>query len=228
MVTSESSLQSSRTLRNVFVYAGGLTLVIGGGIVTAYNVLGINTQQIFNLQASGSLSAPSVPCLVEPLPTITDPTAVAWEQRFGPDTGAVDREGLTSRTARALERFEKLLTKAGATLTLHSAYRPAAYQAHLQQVWEKWMYELRDNIDPACSQFKSEVYKEFTHHGLLPSQRPATTSDHTRGLAFDATVDLTDLTSKARRRFSVDKVARSCKLRRPNILHDPVHFKLVG
>jgi D-alanyl-D-alanine dipeptidase len=162
------------------------------------------------------------------LPPIEDAEALVFENGLGGSSGAVDVADLTPATARALTRFEQVITSAGATLTVTSAYRPAAYQQHLQAVWDKWMRELRKNVDPACGQLRVEVGEEFIHHSLLETQRPATSSDHTLGLAFDAIVVLPYLKPSRRRRFSLDRLARLCRLRRPNLRHDPVHFRLVG
>ncbi len=90
-----------------------------------------------------------MPCLVTPLPPIQDAVALAFENGFGSSTGAVDREDMIPGAARALDRFERVVGAAGGALTVTSAYRPQAYQEHLQTVWDRWMYELRDNDDPA-------------------------------------------------------------------------------
>jgi hypothetical protein len=219
-------LPVSRRIRRAFVYASGFSFVSAVG-VAIYTVSTIDSQPR-EFSSFAPLVVPSVPCLIEPLPPIRDAVALAFENGLAGSAGAVDVSDLTLATARALTRFEKVLTSAGATLTVTSAYRPAAYQKHLQAVWDKWMRELRNNVDPACVQLRAEVGREFTHHHLLETQRPATSSDHTRGLAFDATVELPDLKPSRRRRFSLDRLARSCKLRRPNLRYDPVHYRLVG
>ena len=65
----------------------------------------------------------------------------------------IDLTGLTPATSRALTRFQRVVGSAGGDLWLTSAYRPPAYQEHLQSVWDKWA-ELRDNQQPGCQ--KSE------------------------------------------------------------------------
>ena len=166
--------------------------------------------------------APDANCSVEPLPEIVDAEAIQFEKDSGPDTA-----GLLPAMAKALERFHKLVTSAGGTFELKSAYRPAAYQEHLQQVWFKWMRELRRNREPGCQALRAQVSEEFTRHNLMESQTPVTSSDHTRGAAFDAIVLMPSLTARRRRRISLDRLALQAGLRRPDIRHDPVHFKLV-
>jgi hypothetical protein len=164
-------------------------------------------------------------CSVEPLSEIYDAEAVRFENEDGPDTG-----GLLPEMAQALEKFRKLVASAGGTFDLKSAYRPLAYQEHLQQVWFKWMRELRFNHQPGCQGLRVQVQEEFTKHKLMPSQMPVTDSDHTRGMAFDAAVMMprpVRTTKKRRVGVSLDRLALMAGLRRPDIRHDPVHFKLV-
>jgi hypothetical protein len=165
------------------------------------------------------------PCLVEPLPAIEDPEALAFEANVG-SSGVVNIEGLTPTTARALNRFEKIVASAGGALVITSAYRPAAYQEHLQEVWDKYM-ELRGNQDEGCAELKAQAQEEFTRHQLLETQRPVAFSDHTRGIGFDAAVTLPNFARKKRRKLGIDHLAYRAGVRRPDILHDPVHFRLV-
>lgn len=162
-------------------------------------------------------------CSVEPLPEIEDPAAQAFEANVG-SAAVVDLSGLTPATAKALTRFQTRVEAVGGVIELKSAYRPASYQQHLQAVWHKWMDELRFNQDPACQTLRSSVQDEFTRHRLLESQHPVAFSDHTRGLAFDALVTL----PRGRRKLTLDRLAWVAGVRRPDILHDPVHFKLRG
>jgi hypothetical protein len=161
------------------------------------------------------------PCMIEPLAELTDPDALLFELSRGSD-GAVQTDGLTAATAKALNRFESIVVSVGGTVTLTSAYRPPAYQAHLQNVWDKWMLEMRDVNVEQCQQLRSEVETEFREHGLLETQRPASISDHTRGMAFDATILLPRIT----RRINADALARRAGLFRPVAAQDPVHFRI--
>jgi hypothetical protein len=163
---------------------------------------------------------PPAPCSVEPLPPITDPEAMTFENATTPDVG-----GLKPAMARALHKFRQLVTSVGGSFELKSAYRPPAYQAHLQEVWYKWM-ELRNHRAPGCQVLRAQVESEFTRHDLLESQKPVTDSDHMRGLAFDAAVTVPAAARLKRRRVSLDRLALLAGIRRPDIFHDPVHFKL--
>jgi D-alanyl-D-alanine dipeptidase len=129
--------------------------------------------------------------------------------------------------SRALVRFQKIVRSVGGSLDLKSAYRPPAYQLHLQRVWDKWM-QLRNNNVAACQDMRAQVRDEFARHDLLETQRPVTSSDHTRGLAFDATVVIPANARIKRRKVTLDSLAHSAGLRRPDIWRDPVHFKFVG
>ena len=175
------------------------------------------------VMAAAATPAPvSGPCPVAPLPPITDPRAEEFN-----DSQAVDTAHLTKGTTRALARFQRVVSAVGGSLDLKSAYRPAAYQQHLQQVWDKWM-QLRSNHDAACRDLRVQVQEEFTRHHLIETQRPVSASDHTRGLAFDATVLLPPHARMRRRKVTLDWLAHFAGLRRPDVLHDPVHFKFVG
>jgi hypothetical protein len=172
-------------------------------------------------------AVPISTCTVSPLDAIDDPDAARLEASVGSDT-VVDLGGLTPAAADALGRFQSNVAAAGGTMVLKSAFRPAAYQQHLQNVWYKWMAELRNNADPGCQTLRAEVSDEFTRHHLMESQHPVTMSDHTRGLAFDATVDLPAHARFRRTRATLDRLAKFAGLLRPAIAADPVHFKYVG
>lgn len=163
-------------------------------------------------------------CSVAPLESISDLSA----QQLEGSLDAVNISGMELAAAGALQRFQKNVKAAGGTITLGSAYRPAAYQQHLQNVWYKWMDELRNNTDRACQYLRAQVHDEFTRHRLIESQHPVAISDHTRGLAFDATVDLPNHARLNRRHVTLDSLARIAGLLRPAIASDPVHYKYVG
>ena len=168
-----------------------------------------------------NLSPSAAACRVTPLPAIADNEALAFETGTSPDTG-----DLKPAMAGALEKFQQLVSSVGGTFALKSAYRPPSYQAHLQAVWFKWMLELRNNRESACQTLRAQVGEEFTRHRLLETQKPVTSSDHTRGLAFDATVVMPRVAWLKKRRVSLDRLALLAGIKRPDILRDPVHFKL--
>ena len=166
------------------------------------------------------------PCLVNPLNEVSDSEALEFEAAVG-TAGVVNIDGLTTHTARALSRFEQLVVSAGGRIVVKSAYRPATYQAHLQELWDKWMLELRHNNDEACAPLRAIVWDEFSRHELLETQRPVSFSDHTRGMSFDAAVYLPRGARLGRRRVGLDGIARMAGVRRPAIAADPVHFRVI-
>jgi hypothetical protein len=163
------------------------------------------------------------PCSVDAIPAIADAEAVSFEEKAG-TAEVVDIESMQPRASRALSRFGVLVTKVGGAMSLRSAYRPAAYQAHLQAVWDRWM-ALRNNFEAGCDAVKTQARQEFAMHRLLESQRPVAVSDHTRGLAFDAAVMLPSRARFGRRRVTLDSLARMAGLVRPALVADPVHFR---
>jgi hypothetical protein len=166
------------------------------------------------------------PCTIAAIPAITDPDALEFESKAG-SAAVVDTANLKPGTAKALTKLEGLVGRVGGSVDLKSAYRPPAYQAHLQAVWDKWQ-DVRNNDQPQCQDLKAQVQQEFTQHHLIATQRPVNSSDHTRGLAFDALVSLPQAARLARRRVTLDYLARMSGVRRVDILHDPVHFKFIG
>jgi hypothetical protein len=165
---------------------------------------------------------PPGPCSVPPIPPLDDDEARSFEAAAG-TSDVVDLQGLTPATAMALERFERSVASLGGTVALTSAYRPPAYQSHLQVVWDRWK-AIRNNPSEGCAVRKAQVMDEFQRHRLLESQRPVNFSDHTRGIGFDAAVSIPGRNP----RLSIDRLATVSGVRRPDVAHDPVHFRLVG
>lgn len=149
-------------------------------------------------------------CQVPPLTPITDAAAQNFE-----NGATVDTAGLNAGMQAALNCLQGAAAAAGGVLTVTSAYRPPAYQAHLREVWDRWN-DLRNRRDPECADLRTQVQQEFQRHGLLLTQRPAAASAHTRGEAFDANWNLP-------RGGNIDTLAANCGLQRP-FATDPVHF----
>ncbi len=164
-------------------------------------------------------------CKVAPLSEIEDQEAMAFEKNA--DTAPVDVEGLMPQAAQALDTLEEMVTSLGGTFELKSAYRPAAYQAHLHDVWVKWVKQLRNNRSSGCRALREEVGAEFTRHQLLVKQQPVPASDHALGLAFDAAIAIPRAARLNGKRVTVDKLAALAGIKRPDIRRDPVHFKLL-
>jgi LAS superfamily LD-carboxypeptidase LdcB len=164
-------------------------------------------------------------CKVAPLAEIEDPEALTFENNA--ESVPADVEGLMTDTAQALDVFRDMVTSSGGTFELKSGYRPPAYQAHLHDVWVKWMKELRNNRTAGCQALREEVGAEFRRHQLLARQQPVPASDHELGLAFDAAVAMPRAARLNRKRVTVDKLAALAGVRRPNSRRDPVHFTLL-
>jgi len=174
-------------------------------------------------------SAPPVPapdaspCMITPLSSLDDPEALAFE-----NGQTLDTSSLSPNTSRAMSRFHAIVSKIGGTFSLRSAYRPPAYQEHLIQVWDKWMFEARNNTEPSCSGVRAEVWNEFQRHQLMGTQRPAVSSDHTRGWAFDAAVQLPSSARWRRKRATLDLLASAAGLFRPVPGTDWVHYRVIS
>jgi len=165
-------------------------------------------------------------CKIAPLTDITDPEALEFEKNA--ETEPANISGMTPDAAEALDSFEGMVAKVGGTFDLKSAYRPPAYQAHLHEVWVKWVKELRGSRRKGCQALREDVAAEFAKHQLLVKQQPVPSSDHTLGLAFDAAVALPRGAKLNGKRMTVDKLAALVGIKRPTIRRDPVHFKLVA
>ena len=165
-------------------------------------------------------------CSVAPLAGIWEPGAASFEASVG-TMAVVDTSGLTEAAASALARLQELVASIGGRLELKSAYRPPAYQEHLQAVWDKWK-SLRYNRQAGCKVLRAEVESEFKRHNLLPSQRPVSDSDHTRGIGIDASVTIPRGARLQRRRLTLDRLIQMVGFKRPDIRHDPVHFRLLA
>jgi hypothetical protein len=168
----------------------------------------------------------SLGCKTAPLDEIVDPEALELEKNA--DTSPAELNGLMPDAAQALDTFKELVNSVGGTFDLKSAYRPTAYQAHLHEVWVKWVKGLRGNRTSGCSALREEVGAEFARHKLLLRQQPVPASDHALGLAFDAAVTMPRVARLNGKRVTVDKLAAMSGMSRPNSRRDPVHFKLRG
>lgn len=164
-------------------------------------------------------------CKVAPLSDIWDSEAMAFEESA--DTAPIDVADLMPDTAEALGTFRDMVTSLGGTFDLKSAYRPPAYQAHLHEVWIKWVKELRGNRSKACAALREEVGAEFARHQLLVRQQPVPASDHMLGLAFDAAVSMPRGARLHGKRVTLDRLAAMAGIKRPSIRRDPVHYKLL-
>jgi len=160
--------------------------------------------------AEGTIKVPG--CSVDDLPPITDTEVQTFENN--PDLS--DETRLTPRMKTELACL-KTAAAAGSP-KVGSAYRPPAYNQHLIDVWEKWIYELKENEEPACTALKTKIHGHFQTHKLLETQPPVEGSLHTLGEAVDVTISLPPAT--------IDGFWPGCRLyRKPSLrISDPVHF----
>lgn len=150
-------------------------------------------------------------CAVSPITPLTDAAALRFE-----NGSSLDETNLQPAMQTALGCLRTAVASSGGALNVSSAYRPASYQAHLREVWDKWRL-LKDNRETGCAELKVAVGNEFRRHGLLLTQRPAGTSNHSAGGAVDmrSTLPLATLLN----------LASGCQLYRPHAVPDPVHFE---
>lgn len=153
-------------------------------------------------------------CDVPPLTRLTDPAVIDFE-----NGNTINTSGLNASTSVGLGCMQQAVQGLHGSFSLSSAYRPSQYQLHLREVWDGWT-ALRNRTDPECMDLKAEYQAEFQRHGLLLSQRPASSSGpHTQGNAFDATIR--DLPTG----HTVDTVANSCNMWRRLPVNDPIHYE---
>lgn len=153
---------------------------------------------------------------VPPLSPITETTALAFEAGNNIDTA-----NFTAQTRLGVDCLRAAAAAAGASFALTSAFRPAAYQAHLREVRDTWK-AVKNLTQIECATIKADVRAEFQRHSLLESQRPAAgnlNAPHSTGIAFDATIRGLPTGQ------TVDSLASGCSLHRPWPVNDPVHFQ---
>jgi hypothetical protein len=157
-------------------------------------------------------------CKLPPLSPITDADAQLFEAQNGQ---VVDEAHLTPQTQTALACFRNAIATHDGTIFLRSAWRPPAYQKHLQEVWDRW-WALRD-LTPEelayCTELVADITEEWDTHDI--DHRPATNSPHPQGRAFDANVNVPG---------GPDGLAQLCGLIRPlpapAPIGDPNHYVL--
>ena len=132
---------------------------------------------------------------------------------YTPDPYGVDIADLTATTQANLTCLQTSVQQAPGALTVVSGYRPQAYQDHLGQVWSQYQ-QIGNMNTQACAAVKSNVQAEWNLHHL--SYQPAAVSNHTSGMAFDATWSLPQ-------GVSIDALAQACNLSRC-VPGDTYHF----
>ena len=127
-----------------------------------------------------------------------------------------DEAGLTPGTQTALNCLRAAVNANGGTFRLRSAYRPASYQTHIREVYDKYQI-VRGWPEGRCSAVRTNVMAEWRRHAPFGA-RPARNSLHSSGRAFDA--NWGTLNAGA----TIDDLARGCNLSRPLPSRDRTHF----
>ena len=166
-------------------------------------------------------------CAVTPLSPLVGADAIAFENGQNVQLG-----GLTAEMRAAVTCLQTTVIAAGGMFhigtqappvdpnnAISSAYRPAEYQLHLREVWDKWQ-ALRDNTSRACQLIRHVVQNEVNKHSLANlAVRPAGASGaHVEGRAIDVNFGATGLTVA-----NVVDHAATCNLVQ-SVPNDNVHF----
>lgn len=153
-------------------------------------------------------------CPIDPLTPITDPDAIEFENGKTLNTQKMQPVALASFSCISTE-----VKSMGASFTMNSGWRPAAYQDHLYEIHKK--INLLLNISKfydGCLPTLNAVSEERKKHGL--KDRVGKTSKHTAGTAFDA------VWSRNISNDQIDSIAEMCGVYRPFRANDPVHFQV--
>lgn len=130
-----------------------------------------------------------------------------------PDPEPVDITAPNFKLGTQLACMQNAIRASNGTSRVNSGYRSAPYNKHLQQVWDKWLELLRAD-QPECAAELATAENHKNAHELVA--RPANSSAHTRGEAFDLSSGLYD--------GILDVLGFGCGLRRPDPISDPPHF----
>jgi hypothetical protein len=180
--------------------------------ITGYRHVSCPSGTQYRYSPNGSVCVSTLQaCAVAPLTPITDPIAIEHEE--GQYAGHPDLDHVTSATSAGAECIVQRATTAHSTPRITSGYRPAAYQRHLREVWDKWQL-LKDDNTVMCSTVKADVRKHWLKHGMV--RQPVVNSNHSSGNAVDiAGVD----------QATADLIAAQCNMQRPEPVNDKVHFQ---
>lgn len=148
-------------------------------------------------------------CPVAALQAMKDPAAVQHERGEFAARSDLARLNAAAMAGQAcmLDRADK------AAVFPVSAFRPAEYQAHLKEVWDKW-HGIANNTSPACKTIKDDLRREWLKHKLV--RDPQTSLPHASGEA----VDIVGIATK-----TVDATAAYCGMMRPDPVASPLHFQ---
>lgn len=149
-------------------------------------------------------------CPVTPLTPIADPVALQHEN--GQYEENPDLDHVTPATNTGAACIKQRVAGMNTTARITSGYRPAAYQTHLREVWDKWQL-LKNDTTTACQVIKADVRTHWVRHGMV--RQPGHTSNHSSGTA----VDIGGVPEG-----SADTIATHCNMYRP-YADDRVHYQ---
>ena len=153
---------------------------------------------------------PPPSCPVAALTPITDPVALLHEN--GQYAGRPDLDNVNANVSAGASCIVQKAAALRANAVITSGFRPAAYQSHLREVWDKWQL-LKNNSSPQCATIKAEVGSHWVRHAIV--RQPGTVSNHTSGNA----VDIAGVPS-----VDADSIAKGCNMKRP-LSDDSVHYE---
>lgn len=148
-------------------------------------------------------------CPVMPLRMMTDPVAIEHER--GKFAASSDSERLSAAAAAGKAC---MLSRSDSSVVFPvSAYRPAEFQSHLKELWDKW-HGLLNNTNPACISIREDLRREWLKHKLV--RDPQSSPPHASGDA----VDIAGLPANM-----IDATASYCGMQRPDPAAGPLHFQ---
>jgi hypothetical protein len=164
------------------------------------------------------LTGECLECKVQPLTPLTDPISIQFEAQNGQ---VVSTENFQPAMQAAYQCLGNAVAANGGQLTLTSGYRPAEYQKHLGEVWDRWNTDnLRSINDAVCQTLKTQVQQEINRHQLQNLRiRPGRSSRHVQGNAIDVNFAATGLSEA-----TVVQLAAGCGLSQRFPTTDRVHF----
>jgi len=147
------------------------------------------------------------------VPATTPSCPIGPIPEYTPDPEPVDITAPNFKLGTQLACMQNAIRASNGTSRVNSGYRSGPYNRHLQQVWDKWR-EFLDAQRPECAAELATAENHKNAHELVA--RPANSSAHTRGEAFDLSSGLYD--------GILDVLGFGCGLRRPDPIGDPPHF----
>lgn len=132
---------------------------------------------------------------------------------YSPDPEPLDITAPNFKLGTQLACLQNAISMSNGITRVNSGYRSAPYNEHLQKVWDKWREFVAAGW-PECAAELATAENHKNAHELVA--RPADSSAHTRGEAFDLSSGLYD--------GILDVLGFGCGLRRPDPIGDPPHF----